>query len=216
MRNAGCVTLFWLVGGEVAGYVPGILCWAWSYHLTPGWDAVVSAEELKHASVQFSSVAQSCPTLRDPMDCPMPGFPVHHQLLELTQTHVIELVMPFNQFFLCHPLLLWSSIFLRIRVFSNESVLHIRWPKYREASGSRDGVYGEIGSQTLLLLCCGLFLIFCIWRRFSASFQDLFQRKLSCIYISFPWGLSWSLSHVQCHELQSKVYQALYLSDLVP
>ena len=39
-------------------------------------------------SVQFSSVAQSCPTLCDSMDCSMPGFPVHHQLLELAQTHV--------------------------------------------------------------------------------------------------------------------------------
>ena len=39
-------------------------------------------------SFQFSSVAQSCPTLCDPMDCSMPGFPVHHQLPELTQTHV--------------------------------------------------------------------------------------------------------------------------------
>ena len=40
------------------------------------------------SSVQFSSVAQSCPTLCDPMDCSMPGLPVHHQLLEFTQTHV--------------------------------------------------------------------------------------------------------------------------------
>ena len=127
------------------------------------WDAFLGYKPFApQEAVQFSSVAQSCPTLHDPMDCSTPGLPVHHQLPELTQTHVIELVMPFNQFFLCHPLLLWSSIFLRIRVFSNESVLHIRWPKYREASGSRDGVYGEIGSQTLLLLCCGLFLIFCI------------------------------------------------------
>ena len=43
---------------------------------------------LKMHSVQFSSVAQSCPTLCDPMNCSMPGFPVHHQLLEPTQTHV--------------------------------------------------------------------------------------------------------------------------------
>ena len=43
---------------------------------------------IKLASVQFSSVAQSCPTLCIPMDRSMPGFPVHHQLLELTQTHV--------------------------------------------------------------------------------------------------------------------------------
>ena len=57
----------------------------------------------------------------------MPGFPDHHQLLELAQT--IELVMPSNHLILCHPLLLPPSIFPSIRVFSNESVLRIRWQK---------------------------------------------------------------------------------------
>ena len=76
-----------------------------------------------------SSVAQSCPTLCSPMDCSMPGFPVHHQLPELTQTHV-HLVMPSSHLILCRPLLLLPSIFPSIKVFSNESVLHIRWPKY--------------------------------------------------------------------------------------
>ena len=76
---------------------------------------------------QFSSVAQSCPTLCNPMDCSMPGLPVHHQLLELAQTHVHELVMPSN---LCRSHLFLPSIFPSIRIFSNESVLHIRWPKY--------------------------------------------------------------------------------------
>ena len=85
---------------------------------------------LSISPTQFSSVAQSCPTLCDPMDCCRPGFPVHHQLLELAQTHVHQ------QW--CHPtisssvapLLLLSLIFPTIRVFSNESVLRIRWPKY--------------------------------------------------------------------------------------
>ena len=63
------------------------------------------------------------------MDCSTPGFPVHHQLPELAQTHVIELVMPYNHLILCHPLLLLPSIFRSIRVFSNESALCIRWPK---------------------------------------------------------------------------------------
>ncbi|XDC78675.1 hypothetical protein R6Z07F_009848 [Ovis aries] len=80
--------------------------------------------------VSFSSVAQSCRTLCDPMNCSTPGLPVHHQLPEFTQTHTIESVMPSNHFILCHPLLLLPSIFPRIRVFSSESVLHIRWPKY--------------------------------------------------------------------------------------
>ena len=58
------------------------------------------------------------------------GFPVHHQLPELAQTHVHKLVMPSNHLILCRPLLLLPSIFPSIRVFSNESVLRIRWPKY--------------------------------------------------------------------------------------
>ena len=75
---------------------------------------------------QFSSVAQSCPTLCDPMNRSTPGLPVHHQLLEFTQTHVHGS----NHLILCHPLLLLPSIFLYIMVFSNESALCIRWPKY--------------------------------------------------------------------------------------
>ena len=59
-----------------------------------------------------------------------PGFPVHHQLPELAQTHVHQWVMPSNNLILCYPLLLPPSIFPSIRVFSNESVLHIRCPKY--------------------------------------------------------------------------------------
>ena len=89
---------------------------------------VLTLQYMNIASV--SSVAQSCPTLCDPMDCNTPGFPVHHQLLELAQTHVIESVMPSNHLILCSPLLLLPSIFASISVFSNESTLHIRWPKY--------------------------------------------------------------------------------------
>ena len=81
-------------------------------------------------SVQFSSVTQSCPTLCDPMNRSMPGLPVYHQLPEFTQLMSIELVMPSNHLILCHPLLLLPSIFPSIRVFSNESALHISWPKY--------------------------------------------------------------------------------------
>ena len=58
------------------------------------------------------------------------AIPVHHQLLESTQTMSIELVMPSNHLILCRPLLLLPPIFPNIRVFSNESALCIRWPKY--------------------------------------------------------------------------------------
>ena len=77
-----------------------------------------------------SSVTQSCLTLCDLMNYSTPGLPVHHQLSESTQTHVHWLVMPSNHLILCPPLLLLPSIFPSIRVFSNESALCIRWPKY--------------------------------------------------------------------------------------
>ena len=78
----------------------------------------------------FGLVGQSCPTLCDPMDCSTPGFPIHHQFLELTQTHVhciSDVIQPPHP--LSSPFLL-PSIFLSIRVVSNESVLRIRWPTY--------------------------------------------------------------------------------------
>ena len=64
------------------------------------------------------------------MNCSTPGLPVHHQLLESTKPMSIELVTPSNHLIVCCPLLLLLSIFPSIRVFSNESALHIRWPKY--------------------------------------------------------------------------------------
>ena len=80
--------------------------------------------------IQFRSVAQSCLTLCNPMNRSTPGLPVHHQLWSPPKPISIESVMPSNHLIICHPLLLPPSIFPIIRVFSNESVLHIRWPKY--------------------------------------------------------------------------------------
>ena len=76
------------------------------------------------------SSAQLCPTLCDPMNRSTPGLPVHHQLAEFTQTNVHQVSDAIQP---SHPLLsllLPPSIFLSIRVFSSESVLCIRWPKY--------------------------------------------------------------------------------------
>ena len=81
-------------------------------------------------TIRISSVTQWCPTLCDPMECSIPGLPAHHQLPELTQTHlhyVSDTMQP------SHPLSFPSpppSIFPSIRVFLSESALHIRWPKY--------------------------------------------------------------------------------------
>ena len=84
----------------------------------------------KKCSVQFISVTQSCPTLCNSMNCSMPGLPVHHQLPEFTQTHVhrvSDAIQP------SHPLSSPSPPAFNIsqhQVFSNESTLPMRWPKY--------------------------------------------------------------------------------------
>ena len=83
-----------------------------------------------YKQLQFSSVVWSCPTLCDPMDCSTPGLPVHYQLLEFAQPHVHwvdDAIQP------SHPLSSPSPFAFNlpsIRLFFNELVLHIRWPKY--------------------------------------------------------------------------------------
>ena len=89
-------------------------------------------------------VAQSCPTLCNPMNHSMPGLPVHHQLPEFTETHVHWVGDASNHLILCHSLLFPLSIFPSIRVFSNESVLHIRWPKYWSFSISPSNEYSGL------------------------------------------------------------------------
>ena len=90
---------------------------------TPRWGSF--------SSVLFSLVAQLCTTLCDPRDYSTPGLPVHHQLPELTQTHVHWVSDAIQPSYPLSSLLLLPSIFPSIRVFSNESTLHIRWPKYQ-------------------------------------------------------------------------------------
>ena len=144
--------------------------WRWYKNSKTSWRTFHS--DAFACGFQVSSVAQLHPTVCDPMDCSMPGLPVHHRLPELAQTYVlrlvacmlfamllrfcclhlsciipkpvcafctyskyiielkIKLVMPSNHLILCCPLLLLPSIFPSIRVFSNESALHIRWPKF--------------------------------------------------------------------------------------
>ena len=83
-----------------------------------------------HRNTQsVSSVAQSCPTLCNSMDCNTPCFPVLHQLQELLKLKSIEWVMPSNDLIFCRPLLHSPSIFPSIRIFSKESVLLITWLK---------------------------------------------------------------------------------------
>ena len=93
----------------------------------PSFNAVL---EVLTTTIQFSSVAQSCPTLCNPMNRSMPGLPVHHQLPESTQTSVHWVGDAFQPSPPLSSLLLLPSIFPSIRVFSNELALCIKWPKY--------------------------------------------------------------------------------------
>ena len=104
-------------------------------------------------SVQFSSVTH-CVWLCDAMDYSSLGLPVQHQLPEFTQTHLHLVIMSSNHLILCYFLLLLPSIFPSIRVFSNESALHIRWPKYCSFSFniSTSNEYSEMISFRMDLL----------------------------------------------------------------
>ena len=93
-------------------------------------------------AIQFSSVAQSCLTLCNPMDARLPCPSTNsRRLLKLMS---IKSVMPSNHLILCHPLLLPPSIFPSIRVFSNELSLRIRWPKYWSFSISPSNEYSRL------------------------------------------------------------------------
>ena len=139
------VELFQILKDDAVKVLQSICQQIWKTHLWPqDWKRSVfipipkkvNAKECSNystialTSVQFSSVAQSCPTLCDPMNHSMPGLPVHHQLPEFTQTHVHlvgDAIQPF------HPL--WSPSPPALNLsqhqgFSNESALPIRWPKY--------------------------------------------------------------------------------------
>ena len=97
-----------------------------------------------YQNIQFTSVAQSCPTLCDPMDCSTLGFPVHHQLLELAQTHVHQASDVIR---LSHPLSSPSTPAFNLaqhQMFSNGSTLPIRWPKYWSFSISLSNEYSGL------------------------------------------------------------------------
>ena len=96
------------------------------------WKPVISRffRVIMFSSVQFSSVAQSCPTLCDSMNRSMPGPPSITNSRSSLRLMSIELVMPSSHLILCHRLLLLPSIPPSIRVFSTESTLCMRWPKY--------------------------------------------------------------------------------------
>ena len=111
------------LGGELQNH-----CRWWLVPWKKSYDKPRQIIKKQRHSVTFSSGAQSCPTLCDPIHCSTADLHVHHQLPSLLKFMSIEWVMLSN-LIPCHPLLLPPSIFPSIRVFSNKSVLRIRWPK---------------------------------------------------------------------------------------
>ena len=102
--------------------------------------------------LSFSSVQFSCSVMSyflPPHGLQQARVPVHQQLPELTQTHVHWVLMLSNHLILCRPLLLLLSVFHSIRVFSNESVLRIRWTKYWSFSISPSNEYSGLISSKM-------------------------------------------------------------------
>ena len=121
------------------------------------------------------------------MDCSMPGFPVHHQLPELAQTHVHRVSDTIQPLSYCCPLLLLPSIFYSIRVFSSELVLCIRWPKYWSFSITPSNEYS------------GLIFFRIDWFDLAVhrTLKSLLQRSFTGI-ILYDVNLSFQLSFVWC------------------
>ena len=141
-------------------------------------------------SVQFSSVAQLCSTLCDPMDCSKPGFPVHHQLPEPTQIHVHRVNDAIQPSHPLSTLLLLPSIFPSIRVFSNESVLHIRWPKDWSFSFSISPSNEYSGLISFRMACLDLLAVQGTLKSFlqhhSSKASILWRSAFFIVQLSYP------------------------------
>ena len=147
-------------------------------------------------------VAQLCQTLGHPMDCSTPGFPVLHHLLDFAQTHVhwvSDAIQP------CHPLLslfLLPSIFPSIRVFSNQSALRIRWPKYWNFSFSASNEHSGLISFKI-----GWFDLLAVQGTLKGLLQLQFKSiNSSVLSLFFPPHPSqpslWSNSHIHTWLLE--------------
>ena len=110
-------------------------------------------------ALQFSSVAQSCPTLCDPMDWSTPASLCITNSRSLHKLMSIELVMPSNHLILCCPFLFLPPVFPSIRVFSNESALRIRWPKYWSFSFNISPSNEHPGLISFRMDCLGLLAV---------------------------------------------------------
>ena len=134
--------------------------------------------------VQFSSVAQSCPTLCDLMIAAcQASFSITNSQSSL-RFMSIESVMPSSHFILCHPLLLLTPILPSIRVFSNESTLHMRWPKYWSFFQLYHNSLQRYPRANLLQN--GLVGFPCSPREFQESYPTRLFKSINSSALSFP------------------------------
>ena len=166
-------------------------------------------KKLKNKSILVCSVTKSCPTLCNPVDCSKPGFPVLHCLPEFAQTHVQLRWWCYltNHLILCHPLLVLPSIFPSIRVFSNESALRIRWPKYRSFSFS---ISTSNEYSVLIYLRVDLFDLCAVQGTLNSLLQH-HNSKASVLRLFYGSSL-WSNSHI-CTWLPS-LWSAFFMIQL--
>ena len=161
--------------------------------------------------LQFSSV-QSLSCVRvfaNPWATVMPGFSVHHQFPELTQTHVHQVIvheMPLNHLTLCRPLLLPPSIFPSIRVFSSESGLRIRLPKYWRFSFIVSPLNEYLGLISFRLDCVDLHAV-------QGSLKSLLQHHSSKASI-FPC-LAFFIIQISHPYMTTRIIIALTIQTLV-
>ena len=145
------------------------------------------------------------------MDCSTPGFLVHHHSRSLLKLMSIESVMPFNHLILCCPFLLLPSLFPSIRLFSKESVLHTRWPKYWSFSFS---IVLPMNIQGWLpLALTGLILqskgLSSLLQHYSSKASVLWCSAFFMVQLSHPYMTTGKNHHFDYMDLVSKVMSLL-------
>ena len=168
-------------------------------------ERLLESGDVKLPSVQFSrSVTTDC----DPMGCSTPGFPVHHQLLELAQTHVHRVSDAIQTSHPASSLLLLPSVFPSIRVFFNESVLPIRWPKYWSFSFNISPSNEYSGLISFRMDWLDLLALKGLWRVFSnitVQKQQFFGAQLSFCSNSLEMPLIIVVIYVALHQTDWKL-----------
>ena len=145
--------------------------------------------------VQFSSVAELCPTLCDPMNHSTPGLAVHHHSWSLLKFMPIESVMSSSHLILCRPLLLLPPVPPNIRVFSNESTLHMRWPNYWSFSFSISPSNEYPGLISFRMNWLGLLVVQrtlkCLLQHQNSKASILWCSALFTVQLSHPYNDPW-------------------------